>query len=89
MKREALETEWRRLLRRRRAEITRPQALSQASFDWQWTHDLLLEAMILAKISRAAVPQVDGRGGVVFVNKGGAIRLPVKAALDHKFLRKV
>ena len=81
---EALES---RLLSRRPAENTNQKSPSQASFDF--THELLLEAMILAQRSRAAVSQVDDRGGVVFVNKGGAIRLPVKAALDHKFLRKV
>ena len=76
-------------MRRRRAETIGPQAPSRAAFEWHFTHDLRLEAVTLAKISSAAVPQVDDRGGVVFVNKGGAIRLPVKAALDHNFLRKV
>ena len=33
--------------------------------------------------------KVEDDGGVVFVSKGGAIRLPVKAALKHKFLRQV
>jgi len=33
--------------------------------------------------------QVDERGGVVFNNRKGAIRMPVTAALRHSFMKQV